>query len=82
MRGALAAERVRASVRDVLRGGVCKCVPPGTYGHAELCGKCYTEWREDPWQPHQVPLISSIHPSSALAISVGIINSLVVVLHL
>ncbi|XP_010913495.1 snakin-2 [Elaeis guineensis] len=24
---------------------VCKCVPPGTYGHAELCGKCYTDWK-------------------------------------
>ncbi|KAF7819627.1 gibberellin-regulated protein 14-like [Senna tora] len=20
----------------------CKCVPPGTYGNRELCGKCYT----------------------------------------
>ncbi|KAI5419757.1 gibberellin-regulated protein 3 [Lathyrus oleraceus] len=20
----------------------CKCVPPGTYGKRELCGKCYT----------------------------------------
>ncbi|THU59945.1 hypothetical protein C4D60_Mb07t07390 [Musa balbisiana] len=24
---------------------VCKCVPPGTYGHTELCGKCYTDWK-------------------------------------
>ncbi|XP_042452642.1 gibberellin-regulated protein 14-like [Zingiber officinale] len=23
----------------------CKCVPPGTYGHTELCGVCYTEWK-------------------------------------
>ncbi|GAB4854804.1 hypothetical protein Ancab_023388 [Ancistrocladus abbreviatus] len=21
----------------------CKCVPPGTYGNRELCGKCYTD---------------------------------------
>lgn len=21
----------------------CKCVPPGTYGNREICGKCYTE---------------------------------------
>ncbi|XP_054823424.1 snakin-2-like [Prosopis cineraria] len=21
----------------------CKCVPPGTYGHREMCGKCYTD---------------------------------------
>ncbi|XP_044469035.1 gibberellin-regulated protein 14-like isoform X2 [Mangifera indica] len=21
----------------------CKCVPPGTYGNKELCGKCYTD---------------------------------------
>ncbi|KAL8529780.1 hypothetical protein ACS0TY_007004 [Phlomoides rotata] len=21
----------------------CKCVPPGTYGNREMCGKCYTE---------------------------------------
>ncbi|KAA8530274.1 hypothetical protein F0562_004983 [Nyssa sinensis] len=22
----------------------CKCVPPGTYGNKEKCGKCYTDW--------------------------------------
>ncbi|KAA8548058.1 hypothetical protein F0562_004681 [Nyssa sinensis] len=22
----------------------CKCVPPGTYGNKEKCGKCYNEW--------------------------------------
>lgn len=21
----------------------CKCVPPGTYGNREMCGKCYTD---------------------------------------
>ncbi|WOH08330.1 hypothetical protein DCAR_0727768 [Daucus carota subsp. sativus] len=21
----------------------CKCVPPGTYGNRQACGKCYTE---------------------------------------
>ncbi|KAF8010906.1 hypothetical protein BT93_J1518 [Corymbia citriodora subsp. variegata] len=21
----------------------CKCVPPGTYGNQEMCGKCYTD---------------------------------------
>ncbi|KAK4350441.1 hypothetical protein RND71_029754 [Anisodus tanguticus] len=21
----------------------CKCVPPGTFGNREMCGKCYTE---------------------------------------
>ncbi|KAL3512937.1 hypothetical protein ACH5RR_025654 [Cinchona calisaya] len=21
----------------------CKCVPPGTFGNRELCGKCYTD---------------------------------------
>ncbi|XP_042495912.1 gibberellin-regulated protein 14-like [Macadamia integrifolia] len=21
----------------------CKCVPPGTYGNKEMCGKCYTD---------------------------------------
>ncbi|KAK4263295.1 hypothetical protein QN277_028730 [Acacia crassicarpa] len=21
----------------------CKCVPPGTYGHREMCGRCYTD---------------------------------------
>ncbi|XP_020202286.1 gibberellin-regulated protein 1 [Cajanus cajan] len=21
----------------------CKCVPPGTYGNREVCGKCYTD---------------------------------------
>ncbi|KAF9623751.1 hypothetical protein IFM89_005258, partial [Coptis chinensis] len=21
----------------------CKCVPPGTFGNKEMCGKCYTE---------------------------------------
>ncbi|KAJ0986702.1 hypothetical protein J5N97_005058 [Dioscorea zingiberensis] len=24
---------------------VCKCVPPGTAGNREMCGKCYTEWK-------------------------------------
>ncbi|MBA0733217.1 hypothetical protein Gogos_017253, partial [Gossypium gossypioides] len=23
----------------------CKCVPPGTYGNREMCGKCYTDMR-------------------------------------
>ncbi|KAE8672429.1 Gibberellin-regulated protein 9 [Hibiscus syriacus] len=23
----------------------CKCVPPGTYGNREMCGKCYTEMK-------------------------------------
>ncbi|PIA62232.1 hypothetical protein AQUCO_00200306v1 [Aquilegia coerulea] len=23
----------------------CKCVPPGTYGNKEMCGKCYTEMK-------------------------------------
>uniref|UniRef100_A0A368UGK4 Gibberellin-regulated protein 31 n=1 Tax=Glycine max TaxID=3847 RepID=A0A368UGK4_SOYBN len=21
----------------------CRCVPPGTYGNREMCGKCYTD---------------------------------------
>lgn len=21
----------------------CKCVPPGTYGNREMCGRCYTD---------------------------------------
>ncbi|XP_004509878.1 snakin-2-like [Cicer arietinum] len=21
----------------------CKCVPPGTYGNREICGRCYTD---------------------------------------
>ncbi|MED6155650.1 hypothetical protein PIB30_006824 [Stylosanthes scabra] len=21
----------------------CKCVPPGTYGNREVCGRCYTD---------------------------------------
>ncbi|KAK8534029.1 hypothetical protein V6N12_047427 [Hibiscus sabdariffa] len=25
--------------------GRCKCVPPGTYGNREMCGKCYTEMK-------------------------------------
>ncbi|KAJ4799328.1 Gibberellin-regulated family protein [Rhynchospora pubera] len=23
---------------------VCKCVPAGTYGNRETCGRCYTDW--------------------------------------
>ncbi|KAE8668608.1 Gibberellin-regulated protein 9 [Hibiscus syriacus] len=23
----------------------CKCVPPGTYGNREMCGKCYTDMK-------------------------------------
>ncbi|PIA40369.1 hypothetical protein AQUCO_02500217v1 [Aquilegia coerulea] len=25
--------------------GRCKCVPPGTYGNKEMCGKCYTDMK-------------------------------------
>ncbi|KAJ0100367.1 hypothetical protein Patl1_22020 [Pistacia atlantica] len=33
-------EPTTASSEDKER---CKCVPPGTYGNRELCGKCYTD---------------------------------------
>lgn len=24
--------------------GVCRCVPAGTAGNQQTCGKCYTDW--------------------------------------